>query len=486
MSARNIVITRPGNHLSLTVKDKGEQVIGGEAAVTSARAFELIAAGKDPLDLPFIASRICGNHSASLAICGAMAVESAYGLEIPDNARILRNILMGLDFIQSHIRTFFLNILPDYVDLSAVAGYSGKDPLLIDLKKQLENLLSADDADPLASQKGEHKITDGTTVLVLMKHYVEAFEILSDVGRAMALIGGRSPMPASVIAGGVTTDVTKDLINKLVFSTRKLIKWINNSFLADILAIAPSLMPFGRMGLSRNFISFGGMPIDRLGEEKFFDKGIIVDGDLTTILNMERDQIKESVEKSWYLWEGKSRHPSDGKTRFDVSKPDAYSFTKTLTYRDRMMESGPLARMLIRQDPTLIKLSKDMKIQPSVLTRIAAYAIETKLLADSLPDWIIELQPGEPTMKLKSTPPFAEGIALLETPDGATGLWIRIEQALISHMQFISGSTWNLSPSGKKESGPVENAIVGLDPADDLNILRVVRSFSPCTACSAH
>lgn len=486
MSARNIKITRPGRHLSVIVKDKGQNISAAESSVNSMRAFELIATGKDPQDLPFITSRICGNHSASLAICGAMAVESAFGIDIPDNARILRNVMAGLDCIQSHIRSFFLNILPDYVDLSVVAGYTGKDPALLELKKQLEDLLAADDIDPFEVDKGKNKITDSTTVLILMKHYMEAFEILTDVSKASALIGGRSPMPASIIAGGVTTEVTMDLVNKLLFTTRKLIKWINNAFLSDILAIAPSLMPFSRMGLSNNFISFGGMPTTRLGDDKFFQKGIIMDGDLTTILNMDRNEIKESVENSWYQFEGKPRHPSDGKTKFDTLKPDGRSFNKTLTYRKRMMESGPLARMLVNQDPTLIKLSKDLKIQPSVLMRIAAYAIETKLIADSVSEWIIELAPGEPTLKLKSPPPYAEGISLVETPDGSTGMWLRIEQGRINHFQFISGSTWNLSPGSEKEPGPVEGSVIGLDPEGDLDILRTVRSFNPCTACSAH
>lgn len=486
MSARTIPITRPGGHLSVEVQDKGEKITGSRVSVNSVRAFELIAIGRDPKDLPLIASRICGRHGSSLSVCAAIALESALGMEITENARVLRNILLGLDIMHSHIRSFFLQMLPDYLDLSVISGYSGKDPSLVELKKQLENLVSASDEAPFSVQKGENKITDSATVLILMKHYSEALDILNQISQAMAMVGGKAPGPSSIVTGGMTIKVTLDLVNKLIFTTRKLIKWVNNTFLSDILAIAPSLMPFGKVGLSDNFISFGGMALDRLGDKRFFDRGIIADGDLTTILNMERNEINESVENSWFQWEGKKRHPVDGRTRFEADKLKGYSFTKSLTYRDKMMESGPLARMLIKQDPTLLKLSQDLKIRPSALTRIASHAIETKLIAESLPDWIIELKPGEQTFKNKSTPPFAEGISLLETADGATGMWIRIEKSLISHFQFISGSTWNLSPREKDQAGPVERSLVGLDPKEDLDILRVVRSFSPCSACSAH
>lgn len=489
MKIKTIPIIRPGSHLSVEVSSEDSpepKIQDAKMKVTSARGFELLAIGKKPEDLPLIVSRICGNHGLSLMICAASALENAVAIEIPANARILRNILQGLDFLQSHIHTFFHHILPDYIDLSKISAYNGKDPSLLDYKKKLEELGQAQDLQPFEIYTEEDRVDDNTTVLTLIKHYFEAYDIQVEIHKAIAAIAGRMPMPSSIISGGVTTNVNIDLIRSLIFITRRLIKWINNVFLADILALAPLFLPFGKMGISTNFISCGGMILNELGAEKFFERGIIVDSDLTTILNLERNEIRENVFSSWYEDNVEFRHPISGLTKFDLSKKEAYSFCKNVTYRNRIMESGPLARMLIKQDSTLLKLAKDLNIGPSVLARIAAYGIETKMLADSILNWIIELKPDKPTLKLKSTPPFAEGFSMHETPDGSTGMWVKIERGLISHFQIIAGSTWNLSPATKESKGVIEKALVGINDNDTLNLLRIVRSFQPCPMCSAH
>lgn len=489
MRVKTIPVIRPGSHLSVEISSEdseGSKIQDAKISVTSTRGFELLAIGKKPEDLPLIASRICGNHGLSLMICASSALENAVGIEIPANARILRNILQGFDFLQSHINTFFHHILPDYIDLSKISTYNGKDPSLLDYKKKLEGLGQAQDLLPFETYSGENRVGDSTTVLTLAKHYFEAFDIQIEIHKAIATIAGRMPMPSSIISGGITTNVNIDLIRSLVFVTRRLIKWINNVFLADILALAPLFLPFGKIGNTSNFISFGGMIFDELGEEKFLEKGIIVDNDLTTILNLERNEIEENIFSSWYEDTTEFRHPINGLTKFDLSNKKAYSFCKNVTYRKRMMESGPLARMLIKQDPTLLKLAKDLNIGPSVLARIAAYGVETKMLADSILNWIIELKPGKPTLKLKNIPPQAEGFSMHETPDGSTGIWIRIEKELISHFQIITGSTWNLAPSTEKAKGTIEKTLIGLNDSDTLNLLRILRSFQPCPMCSAH
>ena len=51
---------------------------------------------------------------------------------ITDNGRILRNLIQGANYLQSHILHFYQLAALDYVDVAACADYSGNDP---DLKK---------------------------------------------------------------------------------------------------------------------------------------------------------------------------------------------------------------------------------------------------------------------------------------------------------------------------------------------------------------
>ena len=54
----------------------------------------------------------------------------------------------------------------------------------------------------------------------------------------------------------------------------------------------------------------------------------------------------------------------------------------------------------------------------------------------------------------------------------------------------MDGSTWNASPRDALGlPGPIEAALVGLevaDPAQPVELLRVIHSFAPCAACAAH
>ena len=55
---------------------------------------------------------------------------------------------------------------------------------------------------------------------------------------------------------------------------------------------------------------------------------------------------------------------------------------------------------------------------------------------------------------------------------------------------MVVPTTWNLGPRcADNIPGPLEQALVGLpvaDPANPLEVLRVVHAFDPCIACGVH
>jgi hydrogenase large subunit len=89
-----------------------------------------------------------------------------------------------------------------------------------------------------------------------------------------------------------------------------------------------------------------------------------------------------------------------------------------------------------------------------------------------------------------SWPDEAEGWSLGEGPRGSVGHWLRIKNAIVDQYQIVDGSTWNASPRDALGlPGPIEAALVGLevaDPAQPVELLRVIHSFAPCAACAAH
>lgn len=85
------------------------------------------------------------------------------------------------------------------------------------------------------------------------------------------------------------------------------------------------------------------------------------------------------------------------------------------------------------------------------------------------------------------------GVGMTEAMRGALAHWCVMRNGKIWRYQIITPTTWNMSPRGpKNEPGPGEEAIVGTPiteegpELDGIDVVRVVRSFDPCLACSVH
>ncbi|KKK62895.1 hypothetical protein LCGC14_2999740, partial [marine sediment metagenome] len=126
----------------------------------------------------------------------------------------------------------------------------------------------------------------------------------------------------------------------------------------------------------------------------------------------------------------------------------------------------------------------------SVLGRHAARAMEAKLVADAMVDWLQELKPSEPTIVESQIPENGEGAGLTEAPRGSVGHWIAIRDKKIDRYQVVTPTAWNASPKDDKgQPGAVEQAIIGTKVKDKNNpfeLVRIVRAFDPCLACSVH
>ena len=71
------------------------------------RGIELILQGRDPREAWIWAQRICGVCTIVHALASVRAVEDALQIEVPDNARIVRNIIAGSQMVQDHVVHFY-------------------------------------------------------------------------------------------------------------------------------------------------------------------------------------------------------------------------------------------------------------------------------------------------------------------------------------------------------------------------------------------
>ena len=92
------------------------------------RGFEKILQGRDPLDAQQITQRICGVCPISHAIASVQAQEMAYGIKPTRNGRLLQNLILAANYLQSHVLHFYHLAALDFVDIKAVLEIRGQGP----------------------------------------------------------------------------------------------------------------------------------------------------------------------------------------------------------------------------------------------------------------------------------------------------------------------------------------------------------------------
>ena len=276
--------------------------------------------------------------------------------------------------------------------------------------------------------------------------------------------------------------------------------WIDDVYIQDILTVAGvrAYKPFMTAGDSGgNYLAYGGFDQNQSGTEKFLPRGTIYDNNIMDVKGMDETQITESVKYSWYTDACEGLNPKQGKTEPELGKQGAYSFLKAPRLNGKPMEVGPLARMLVKKPDMLVKLATDLglltpPVKFGILPRHAARAIEAKLIADEMPNWLGQLKPGDPIWdpKGKEIPNQSYGRGLVEGPRGALGHWIHIDGKKTANYQAVVPTTWNASPRDKSGNrGPIETSLIGIpvpDVDNPINVVRCVRSFDPCLACAIH
>ena len=496
-------ITRIEGHLRIEATVENGVVKDCKSAGTLFRGFELILQGRDPRDAQRITQRICGVCPTSHSTAATLNLDSAFGIadKIPDNGRIMRNLILGAAHIADHILHFYHLTALDYVDVASVANYEGDDPGLNSIKAFIER----GELGPfLPRYEGDYRLPQEANIQCVA-HYVKALEMRRKGQEMVALLAGKLPHNMGIVPGGVTEVPTVDKIASFLWRLNELRDFINTVYIPDVLAVAGVYSDYFEIGKGcGNLLSYGGYDLDGKDPDYSRRKRLFKQGTVSTDLQLnplDAGKINEYVKHSWYEDDSTGKHPTQGVTAPQIGKSGAYSWLKAPRYDGDVYEVGPLARVaatyvagdpIIKElvDSTLARFKAPPSALFSVLGRHAARAFSTKLVADSMPAWLLELKPGEPAYIDYELPDEANGMGLVDAARGALGHWIEIKDKRIANYQCVVPSTWNLSPCDDKgQPGPVEQAIIGTkikDEANPFEIVRIVRSFDPCLACAVH
>ena len=442
-------ITRIEGHMRCEMEVKNGKVVEAWVSGGSFRGMEKVVENRTPEDAAQIVQRICGVCPVSHSHAATLAAEKAYGIKIPNRARIIRNLIEGAQFLHSHILWLYNLAALDYVNpINAVVGNA--DPTAAtDFAKErglsvYSNLHEVKDRLVKFAENGQLSIFSGNWFntgedmgylltpeqdLLLTSHYLEALKYQARSSEVAGLLGGKMPHVMTIIPGGTAFVPTAQKLDDLWGMVNEIKEWVDATVVQDTLLLGEVYkdgLTWGG-GCGR----FGAWGVFERGSLEYNDRympaGVITDlKDVLTkadfgVKDIEEPLITEYVGHSWY--EGTDTYTSPyfitepAFTEYDVN--DRYTWCKAPAYDGKPLETGPLARILVAyargQQPEYAAQNKWMvdnvnsflkAITPiassvgidnplvagvSMLGRVALRQLETKYVAQLMIEWTEEL-----------------------------------------------------------------------------------------------
>jgi len=410
MSERVVVdpITRIEGHLRIEAQTDGENITEAWSSGTMVRGIEIILRGRDPRDAWAFAQRICGVCTLVHGIASVRAVENALKYKIPANAQLIRNLMIGAQYVHDHVMHFYHLHALDWVDIVSALkadpkatselaqtvspSYPKSSPgYFADIQKRIKEFVESGQLGIFANGYWGHpayKLPPEAN-LMAVAHYLEALTWQRDVARLHTILGGKNPHPNFLVGGAPTaisinpgntgqgkgthfrggveaTALNLNGIQLMQDVIDKMRKFVDLVYVPDTLAIAGFYKDWAAQGEGvGNFLCYGDFPSGETDDvtKLMVPRGAILNRDLSTIHEVNLDdpeQVQEYVAHSWYDYSGgkdKGLHPYEGETKFNYDGPQppyqhldvdkSYSWLKSPRWRGKSMEVGPLARALM-------------------------------------------------------------------------------------------------------------------------------------------
>jgi len=448
MTKRIVVdpITRIEGHLRI------EAELGADGKINSAyssgtmvRGIELILLGRDPRDAWAFAQRICGVCTLVHGLASVRAVENALAYDIPANAQLIRNLMIGAQFIHDHVMHFYHLHALDWVDVvsalkadpaatsalaQSISSYAKSSPgHFADVQKRVKTLVESGQLGIFANGywgHAEFKLPPEAN-LMAVAHYLDALEWQRKVVRLHAIFGGKNPHPnfavggapspiSSTGSGAAATSLSILGLSEVRDIILSMQEFVSDVYVPDTIAIASFYKDWFKRGEGvGNFMTCGDFPSDGSANPAkwLIPSGVILNRDLSHVEPLDLNdpaQVQEFVDHSWYGYSeaGKGLHPYDGQTNLNYTGPkppydqldvdQSYSWLKSPRWRGKPMEVGPLSRVLMLyasgHEPTrelagqvLSKLELPVEAMFSTLGRTAARTLESKIIAGQMMVW---------------------------------------------------------------------------------------------------
>lgn len=416
------------------------------------RGFEYILESKSPLDALIYTPRICGICGQAHLKTTVDVLENIYEnigekLKITKKAKLLREIGLNIEIIDSHIKWFYMFIMPDIVKLS-------------------NNNLG--DYAPLKGEK-----------------WIKASSVASETIKALAIIGGQWPHTSYMIPGGVVSDPTLLDLTTMQNYLDNAIKFFEKDFaginieeylsfnkIKDIEKVSGDLKNFTNLSFENSLEKIGKSHNRHmvLGKSTLFEMGKY---NKRLIHKLDINKISEDNHYTYNI-----NKENDSK--------DAYGWSKSVSYANNFFEVGPLSRAIVSNRKFIREIHKEFN--DSVFTRVIARMDELAHLLYATKDLIKEIDISEesfikPKFSLSEVDD-AKASAVVEACRGSLLHEVSIKKGKIDKYNVITPTVWNLGPGSKDNPSIAQKAIIGNTSIEKAKI--VLRSFDVCSVCTTH
>lgn len=301
------------------------------------------------------------------------------GVKVPENAELIRNLMIGAQYVHDHVMHFYHLHALDWVDVVSALGadagataslalsnnpdyYKGQTVASLTtvfngVKAKLQNLLDRGQLGLFANGywgHSEYKLPAAGNLLAVA-HYLDALGWAREIVKLHTIFGGKDPHP-NLVVGGVPCAVSSNYSSgssdggtslnqanmaKVTAIIAKMKNFVDQVYVPDTILVAgfyksqpatsksPAYVGWEkRGGTGWNYLCYGEFPENGIRDlsNLLIPQGVLQGNLSITSLDMVRtDEIQEYVAHSWYSYLGVTNgnnaalHPSQGQTNLDYA-----------------------------------------------------------------------------------------------------------------------------------------------------------------------
>ncbi len=134
-------VTRVEGHGNIAVKVDDGQITKLELQIVeSPRFFEAFLRGRRWYEAPHITCRVCGICSVGHTTASVKAIEAATGIEVSEQTRLLRRLILNAEHLQSHVLHLYFLAVPDFLGVGSVIPLASTHPDVVKRALRMKKL----------------------------------------------------------------------------------------------------------------------------------------------------------------------------------------------------------------------------------------------------------------------------------------------------------------------------------------------------------